>query len=352
MDLEKKLSTIWRTIIEGGSTTISSWQSLVGRILWQFEGNQTPACNYHFLRIRLRLVSVAKMDLQTKLSTILRTIIEGGSTTISSWKTLVGWVLWHFEGNSTQACKYHFLRVRLWLVCVAKMDLEKKHCTIWRTIIEVGSTTTFSWMSLVGWVLWHFEGNSTQACKYHFLRVRLSLVWVAKMDLGKKHSTIWRTIIEGDSTTISSWKCLDGWVLWQFEANQILACKYHFLGIRLRVDWVAKMDLEMKLRKIWRAIIEGGSTTTFSWKSLVGWVLWQFEGNPTQAYKYHFLRIRLRLACVATMDSEKKLSTIWRKIIEGVPHPFLFGSHWWVEFYGNLKRIKLHHVNTICWGHG
>ena len=37
------------------------------------------------------------------------------------------------------------------------------------------------------------------------------------------------------------------------------------------------------------------------------------------------------------MDLEKKLSTIWRKIIEGVPQPFLFESRWWVEFYGRLK---------------
>ena len=62
-DIEKKLSTIWRTIIEGDSTTISSRKSLVCGILRQFEGNQTPACKYHFLRIRLRLVSVAKIDL-------------------------------------------------------------------------------------------------------------------------------------------------------------------------------------------------------------------------------------------------------------------------------------------------
>ena len=150
MDLEKKRSPIWRTIIEGGSTTISSRKSLVGWILRQFEGNQTPACKYHFLRIRLRLVSVAEMDLQTKLSTIWRTIIEGGSKTISSWKTLVGWVLWHFEGNSTQASKYHFLRIRLRLDRVAKMDLEMKLSKIWRAIIEGGSTTTFSWKSLVG----------------------------------------------------------------------------------------------------------------------------------------------------------------------------------------------------------
>ena len=170
------------------------------------------------------------------------------------------------------------------------------------------------------------------------------------MDLEMKFSKIWRTIIEGVSTTTSSWKSLVGWVLWQFEANQILACKYNFLRKRLRLDWVAKMDLEMKLSKISRTIIEGGSTTTFSWKSLVGWVLWQFEGNPTQAYKYHFLRIRLRLVWVATMDPEKKRSTIWRTIIKEVPQPFLFESHWWVEFYGRLKWIKLQNVNTISWG--
>ena len=47
------------------------------------------------------------------------------------------------------------------------------------------------------------------------------------------------------------------------------------------------------------------------------------------------------------MDPEKKRSTIWRTIIEGVPQPFLFVSHWWVEFYGSLKGIKLQYVNTM-----
>ena len=187
---------------------------MVGWVLWQFEGNQTPACKYHFLRIRLRFVWVAKMDLEKKLSTICRTIIEGRSTTISSWKSMVGWVLWQFEGNQTPVCKYHFLRTSLRVVWVAMMDPEKKVGTIWRIVIEGGSTTISSWKTLVGSVLWHFEGNSTQACKYHFLRIRLRLVWVAKMDLEKKHSTIWRTIIEGDSTTISSWMSLEDWVLW------------------------------------------------------------------------------------------------------------------------------------------
>ena len=30
-----------------------------------------------------------------------------------------------------------------------------------------------------------------------------------------------------------------------------------------------------------------------------------------------------------------------------VPKPFLLESHWWVEFYGSLKGIKLQHVKTI-----
>ena len=47
------------------------------------------------------------------------------------------------------------------------------------------------------------------------------------------------------------------------------------------------------------------------------------------------------------MDPEKKRSTIWRAITEEVPQPFLFESHWWVEFYGSLKGIKLQHVNII-----
>ena len=175
MDLEKKLSTIWRTVSEGGPTTISSWKSLVGRVLWQFEGNQTPACKYNFLRTRLRLVWVATMDLEKKLSTIWRTIIEEGSTTISSWKSMVGWILRQYKGNQTPACKYHFLRIRLRLVWVAKMDLEKELSKIWRTKIEGGSTTTSSWKSLVGWVLWQFEGNQTPTCKHHFLRRRLRL---------------------------------------------------------------------------------------------------------------------------------------------------------------------------------
>ena len=229
MDLEKKVSTIWRTIIEGGSTTISSWKSLVGRVLWQFERNQTPACKYHFLRTRLRLVWVAMMDLEKKLSTIWRTIIEGGSTNISSWKLLLGRILRQFEGNQTPACKYHFLRIRLRLVSVAKMDLQKKLSTIWRTIIEEGSTTISSWKSLVGWILRQYKGNQTPACKYHFLRIRLRLVWVAKMDLERKFSKIWRTTIEGGSTTTFPWKSLVGWVLWQFEANQTPSCKYHLL---------------------------------------------------------------------------------------------------------------------------
>ena len=210
MDLEKKLSTTWRTIIEGGSTTISSWKSSVGWVLWQLEWNQTPTCKYHFLRIRLRLVWVAKMDPEKKLSTIWRTIIEGDSTTISSWKSLVDRVLWQFEGNQTPVCKYHVLRTRLRLVWVAMMGPEKKVGTIWRTVIQGASTTISSWKTLVGWVLRHFEGNSTQACKYHFLRIRLRLVWVAKMDLEMKFSKIWRTIIEGGSTTTFSWKSLVG----------------------------------------------------------------------------------------------------------------------------------------------
>ena len=189
---------------------------------------QTPAFKYHFLRTRLRLVWVATMDLQKKLITIWRTIIEGGSTTISSWKSMVGWVLWQFEGNQTPACKYHFLRTRLRLVWVAKMDLYKKFITIWRTVIEGGSTTISSLKSLVGSVLWQFEGNQTPACKCHFLRKRLRLVWVAKMDLEKKLCTIWRTVTEGGFTIISSWKSLVGWVLWQFEGNQTPACKDHF----------------------------------------------------------------------------------------------------------------------------
>ena len=290
------------------------------------------------------------MDLEVKFSKIWRTTIEGGSTTTFTWKSLVGWVLWQFEAYQTPSCKYHLLRTWLRLVWVAKMDLEKKLSTIWWIVIEGGSTTISSWKSSVGWVLWQFEGIQTPTCKYHFLRIRLRLVWVAMIDPEKKVGTIWRTVIEGGSTTISSWMSLEGWVLWQFEANQILACKYHFLRIRLRLGWVAKMDLEMKHSKIWRTIIEGGSTTTFSWKSLVRWVLWHFEGNPTQAYKYHFFRIRLRLVLVATMDPEKKCSTIWRTIIEEVPELFLFESHWWVEFYGRLKWIKLQHVNTISWG--
>ena len=40
---------------------------------------------------------------------------------------------------------------------------------------------------------------------------------------------------------------------------------------------------------------------------------------------------------MAKMDLEKILSTIWRTIIEGVPQPFLFESHWWDEFYVRLK---------------
>ena len=34
------------------------------------------------------------------------------------------------------------------------------------------------------------------------------------------------------------------------------------------------------------------------------------------------------------MDVKQKLSTISRTIIEGVPQPFVFESHRWVEFYG------------------
>ena len=170
------------------------------------------------------------------------------------------------------------------------------------------------------------------------------------MDLEKKLSTIWRTVSEGGSTTISSWKSLVGRVLWQFEGNQTPACKYNFLRTRLRLVWVATMDLEKKLSTIWRTIIEGGSTTISSWKSLVCWILRQFQGNQIPACKYHFLRIRLRLVWVATMDLEKKHCTTWRTIIEGVPQPFLFESHWWVEFYDRLKWIKLQQVNTISWG--
>ena len=47
------------------------------------------------------------------------------------------------------------------------------------------------------------------------------------------------------------------------------------------------------------------------------------------------------------MDLEKKISTIWRTIVEGVPKPFRHVSRWWVEFYGSLKGIKLQHVKTI-----
>ena len=263
----------------GGSTTISFWKSLVGWVLWQIDVNQTPAYKYHFLRIRLSLVWVAKLDLEKKLSTISRTIIEGGSTTIFSWKSLVGWVLWQFEANQTPSCKYHFLRTWIKFVWMAKMYIEKKLSTIWRTVIEGGSTTIFSWNSLVGWVFWQFQGNRTPSCKYHFLRIRLRLVWVGKMDLEKKLSTIWRTIIEGGSTTVSFWKSLVGWVLGQIEVNQTPACKYRFLRIRLSLVWVAKLDLEKKLSTVSRTIIEGGSTTISSWKSMVGWVLWQFEAN-------------------------------------------------------------------------
>ena len=346
-DLEEKLSTIWRTIIEGGSTTISS---LVGRVLWQFERNQTPACKYHFLRTRLRLVWVAKMDLEKKLSTIWRTVMEGGSPTISSLKSLVGWVLRQFEANQILACKYHFLRIRLRLDWVAKMDLEKKLSTILRTVIEGGSTTTSSWKSLVGRVLWQFEGNQTPTCKYHFLRIRLRLVWVATMDLEMKLCTIWRRIIERGSTTITSWKSLVGRVLWQFEGNQTPACKYHYLRTRVKFVWVAKMDLEKKLSTIWRTIIERGSTTITSWKSLVGRVLWQFEVNQTLACKYHFLRTRLRLVWVVVMDLEKKLSTIWRTIIEEGPTT----TFSWKSLVGwvlwHFEGIQLKHANTISWG--
>ena len=172
------------------------------------------------------------------------------------------------------------------------------------------------------------------------------------MDLGKKLSTIWRTIIEGGSATFSSWKSLVGWVLWQFEGNQTSACKYHFLRTRLRLVWVAKMDLEKRLSTIWRTVIEGGSIAISSKKSMVGWVLWQYEGNPTLACKFHFFRTRLRLVWVSKMDLEKKISTIWRTIVEGVPKPFHHVSRWWDEFYGSLKGIKLQHVNTISWGQG
>ena len=170
------------------------------------------------------------------------------------------------------------------------------------------------------------------------------------MDLEKKPSTFRRTVIEGGAITISCWKSLVGWVLWQYEGNPTPACKYHFFRTRLRLFWVAKVDMEKKLSTIWRTIVEGGSATISSWKSLVGWVLWQFEGNQTPAWKYHFLWIRLRLVWVAKMDLEKKLSTIWRIIIMGVPQQFLFESHWWVEFYGRLKWIKLQRVHTIFWG--
>ena len=151
-----------RTVIEGGSTTTSSWKSLVGRVLWQFEGNQTPTCKYHFLRTMLRLVWVAMMDLEKKLSTIWWTIIEGGSTTISSWKSLVCGILRQFEGNQTPACKYHFLRIRPRLVSVAKMDLQRKLSTIWRTIIEGGSTNISSWKSVVGCVYGCLKGIKLQ----------------------------------------------------------------------------------------------------------------------------------------------------------------------------------------------
>ena len=168
--------------------------------------------------------------------------------------------------------------------------------------------------------------------------------------LKRNFSAIWRTVIDGGSTTIFSWKSLVGWVLWQFEANQTPSCKYHFLRTRLRLVWVDKIDLEKKLSTIWRTVIEGGSKTISSCKSLVGWVLWQFQRNQTPVCKYHFLRIRLRLVWAAKMDLEKKLSKIWGTIIEWVRQPFLHESHWWVEFYGCLKWIKLGHVNTISWG--
>ena len=260
---------------------------------------------------------------------------------------MVGWVLWQFEGNPTHACKYHFLRIRLRLVWVTKMDIETKHSTISGTVTEGGSTTISFWKSLVGWVLWQIDVNQTPAYKYHFLRIRLSLVWVAKLDLEKKLSKIWSTIIEGGSTTIFSWKSLVCWVLWQMEVNQTPGRKYHFLRLRLRLVWVVMMDPKKKLSKIWRTIIEGGSITICSWKSVVGWVLWQFEANRTPTCKYHFLRTRLRLVWVAKMDLEKKCSTIWRTIPEKVPQPFLFESHWWVEFYGRLKWIKLQHVTPF-----
>ena len=202
----------------------------------------------------------------------------------------------------------------------------------------------------MGWVLWLFEANQTPACKYHLLRIQLRLVCVAKMDLEEKLSTICRTIIEGGSTTISSWMSLVGWVLWQFEANQNPECKYHFLRIKQGLDWVAKMDLWKKLSTICWTIIERGSTTISSWKSLVDWVLWQFEASQTSTCKYRFLRIRPRLVWVAKMDFQKKLSTICWTIIERGATTIYSESHWWVESYGSSKRIKIQHVNTISWG--
>ena len=41
---------------------------------------------------------------------------------------------------------------------------------------------------------------------------------------------------------------------------------------------------------------------------------------------------------IATVEASQSLFNWW------VPQPFLLEIQWWVEFYDNLKRVKLHHV--------